>query len=279
MISIITPVYNNVRFIEQCIINVIEQNFLDLEHIIIDGGSTDGTVDIIRKYAERYPHILWVSERDKGQSDALNKGINMAKGRIIGILNVDDFYEPNVLNRVSTLFETLTEPTLLVGNCNVLTENNQLLHITHVEKLDLYILLNFWRDTGIQWPVNPSAYFYHKSLHQKIGLFKVEEQFAMDLDFLIRAVQSANIVCVNEVWGNFRYIEGTKTFREIQAGRHLMCRRRLYRQYRKNLPLLERVELANDYFIVTKWPKIRYFLTHPREYIQMIKSHLLKGKQ
>ena len=103
-LSIITPVFNGIRFIESCIINVIEQNCRGLEHIIIDGGSSDGTVDVIRAYAKRYGHIKWISEKDKGQSDAMNKGIRMAQGDILGFLNVDDFYEPNVLCRIIEYF-------------------------------------------------------------------------------------------------------------------------------------------------------------------------------
>ncbi|MGK7941459.1 MAG: glycosyltransferase, partial [Crocosphaera sp.] len=83
MITVITPVYNGETFIESCIKIVIEQNCSHLEHIIVDGGSKDGTVDIIRKYAEQYAHIRWLSESDKGQSDAMNKGIKMAKGEIL----------------------------------------------------------------------------------------------------------------------------------------------------------------------------------------------------
>ena len=89
-LSIITPVFNGIRFIESCIINVIEQKCPNLEHIIVDGGSTDGTVEIITSYAERYEHIKWVSEKDHGQSDAMNKGIAKALGSILGFLNVDD---------------------------------------------------------------------------------------------------------------------------------------------------------------------------------------------
>ena len=78
MLSIITPVYNSERFIATCIEAVIKQDCVKLEHIIIDGGSTDQTVPIIRQYADRYPHIRWQSEPDRGQSDAMNKGIAMA---------------------------------------------------------------------------------------------------------------------------------------------------------------------------------------------------------
>ena len=79
---------------------MIEQNCGDVEHIIIDGGSQDGTVTIIKQYAEKYPHIRWISEADQGQSDAMNKGLDMAKGNIISFLNVDDYYEPLVLNKI-----------------------------------------------------------------------------------------------------------------------------------------------------------------------------------
>lgn len=125
MISIVTPVYNGEAFIESCIKVAIAQNCSDIEHIIVDGGSSDRTVEIIKNYARNYPHIRWISEKDKGQSDAMNKGISMAKGDILAILNVDDFYEPNVLNRIVEIFKTLPEPSLLVGNCNILGEGDR----------------------------------------------------------------------------------------------------------------------------------------------------------
>jgi glycosyltransferase involved in cell wall biosynthesis len=105
MISVITPVYNGDRFIESCIRMVIDQACSEAEHLIIDGGSSDRTVEIVQQYADRYPHIRWVSEPDAGQSDAMNKGIEMAKGDIIAMLNVDDYYEPNVLNRIVEYLE------------------------------------------------------------------------------------------------------------------------------------------------------------------------------
>ena len=136
MISIITPVYNGEKFIESCIKVVIEQNCSNAEHIIVDGGSTDGTVRIIKQYAEQYPHIRWVSEPDKGQSDAMNKGIALAKGEILGFLNVDDFYEPNVLNRVLEIFKTLPNPSLLMGKCNFLNDQDKVIWVQQPAKPD-----------------------------------------------------------------------------------------------------------------------------------------------
>ena len=117
--SIITPVYNNIEYIEKCILNVISQGKHSLEHLIIDGGSSDGTVQIIQKYALQYSHISWVSEKDKGQSDAMNKGIKLAKGEFISFLNVDDYYSLGTLNEVSTIISNNTLLSFIVGNCNV----------------------------------------------------------------------------------------------------------------------------------------------------------------
>src|ERR1035437_731800 len=92
LISIITPVYNGERFIESCLQSVISQNCPQAEHLIIDGTSRDGTVKIIDRYARQYPHIRWISQKDRGQSSAMNKGVTMSQGKIIGILNCDDYY-------------------------------------------------------------------------------------------------------------------------------------------------------------------------------------------
>lgn len=247
MISIITPVYNGKRFMEFCIKNVIDQNCPDVEHIIVDGGSTDGTAEVIKSYAERYPHIRWVSEKDKGQSDAMNKGVAMAKGEILGFLNADDYYEPSVLNRVIELFKALPEPSLLVGNCNVLDDNGNIRWLNIPSKLNFTDLL-IGDESRYPFPVNPSAYFYHKSLHDRIGFYSLDEHFAMDLDFLLRAVKSAaEVRYVDEIWGNFRHIEGTKTFEDMRSGKGQLRFENLLSRYRKELPLLQRWQVALKY--------------------------------
>jgi glycosyltransferase involved in cell wall biosynthesis len=236
MISIITPVFNGEQHIQKCILNVISQDCPDLEHIIIDGSSTDKTVEIIKSFAQQYPHIRWVSERDNGQSDAMNKGIRMAKEGIIGFLNVDDFYEPNVLKRVMGLFSLLPEPGLLVGNCNILDENGTLLYVNRPSRLQLIEILS-----GSPFPVNPSAYFYHKSLHDVIGSYEAAEEYAMDVDFLLRAVQAAQVQYIDETWGNFLFCAGTKTYEDMQSDLAFKRLKKLFRKYRKNLGLLGRI--------------------------------------
>lgn len=216
-LSVITPVFNGIRFIDFCIRNVICQNCPDAEHIIVDGGSTDGTVEIISRYAEENSHIRWVSERDAGQSDAMNKGIGMATGEILGFLNADDYYEPGVLCEVIGMFRNLPDPSLLVGNCNVWDDDDKLQFINKPSQISfLHLLMQNTR----AFPINPSAYFYHKSLHEKIGLYDIEEHYGMDVHFIFKAVQTAHVKYVNRLWGNFRYLADTKTFMDVASGQN-----------------------------------------------------------
>lgn len=216
-ISVITPVYNNVRFIESCISNVIEQKCNTAEHVIIDGGSTDGTVEVIRKYAEKFPHIRWVSEKDSGQSEALNKGIRLAAGVILSTLNVDDFYETGTLNFIMGKFADLPKPSLLVGNCTVWDDNGEILWVNKPRCLVLKKLL-VANEKNYPFPVNPSAYFYHKSLHNIVGFYDPNLHYEMDLDFIIRAIMSSHVEYVDMALGNFRFIRGTKTFEDFKNG-------------------------------------------------------------
>ncbi len=274
MISVITPVYNGELFIETCIKVIIDQKCLDVEHIIVDGGSRDGTVDIIKRYAENYPHIRWLSEPDQGQSDAMNKGIALAKGEILAILNVDDYYEPNVLNRVAELFQTLPEPSLLVGNCNVWGSEHYLLYVNKPKKLKFVDLL-LGHDAN-PFPENPAAYFYHTALHQAIGPYNVCENYAMDLDFILRAVRVANLVYINETWGNFRRFENTKTFSALQNGECVSNTDRVIKTYQQQLPLFQRwfVALGFKFYKAVEWPRFRYFLEEPRNLLPVLKNKL-----
>lgn len=250
MISIITPVYNGDRFIEDCIKNVIAQNCTDVEHIIVDGGSTDRTVEIIKSYAEHYPHIRWLSEKDKGQSDAMNKGITLAEGEIIGFLNVDDYYESDVLNRVIEIFKTLPDPSFLVGNCNLWNDRGELFQINKPQKMQFNDLLLGWHINP--FPANPSAYFYHSSIHQIIGLYDVDDHDAMDLHFLLQVVQIATVKYVDETWGNFQVIKGTKTYNSNQSGQTLERIERILNTYRQKLPLSQQLKLAFKGKLLTK---------------------------
>lgn len=259
MITIITPVYNGDRYIESCLQTVIQQNCGDIEHLIIDGGSSDRTVEIVKRYAKQYGHLRWISERDRGQSDAMNKGIGLAKGEVIGFLNVDDYYEPNVLNQVVELFETLPTPSFVVGNCNVWNDAGELKKYNRPKNLKLTELL---LGANINpHPINPSAYFYHKCIHDVIGLYSVDQHFTMDVDFILRAVQVAHVQHIDRTWGNYREIAGTKTVTDWETGAGAQRSTELLKHYRDRLPLFVRTQTTILYLLLnslhrsTRWFK------------------------
>ena len=262
-LSIITAVYQGHRFITACIESVIQQKYDSVEHIIVDGGSTDGTIEIVTSYLQKYSHIRFISEKDRGQSDALNKGVKLAKSKIIGILNVDDFYEPDVFRRLNGYFSNLKEPALLVGNCNKRGEDDQITDIQKPQRLQQFDLLLGWEIN--QYPMNPSAYFYHKSLHEIIGFYDENDHYAMDLDFILKAVAVADVLYVDECWGNFRYIPGTKTFEYIKSGGNKEHVHLIYESFINKLPLLKRCWVRflkygkNAYF----YYRIGYYLESP----------------
>ncbi len=206
MISIITPLFNDKAYIAYCLRNVIDQRCADMEHIVVDGGSTDGSLEILQRVARDHPHIRWIS-LPCNQSKAMNMGIAMARYPIIGMLNSDDYYEPRVLNRIVTLFADAPEPSLIIGNCNVWGDGGVLLAYNRPTKLRAAYLLS----EEASFPCNPSAYFYHRSLHTDIGMYDESDEYMMDLDFLLRAVRVAHVQHIDETFGNYRKITGTKS--------------------------------------------------------------------
>jgi glycosyltransferase involved in cell wall biosynthesis len=252
-VSIITPALNAERFIESCMKAVIEQDCPAAEHVIVDGGSSDTTVDIVKEYASRYPHISWISEKDRGQSDAMNKGIAMAKSPIIGFLNVDDFYEPGVLNRVLPLLDDLPEPGLIVGNCNIWRDDGEIWLVNKPARLGIVDLV--LGPHVNPYPVNPSQYFYHASLHKNIGPYNVDEHYALDLDFILKAVRVAHLKYVDEVWGNYRFSEGTKTYEDWKQGTNVTRRQSYIAASRASLSTLEKCEFLYSHL---KYPFFRF---------------------
>ncbi len=215
-LSIITVVLNGEDFIHSCLNIVISQKCSCLEHLVIDGGSTDKTIKIVQEFLPKNPHIRLLVIPGLSQSAAMNTGITLAQGKIIGFLNDDDYYEPDVLNHILELFHHLPEPAFLVGNCNIRADKEEIVGLNKPKRLKILDLLagNYFNPH----PINPSAYFYHKSLHKVIGLYRTDDEYAMDLDFILKAVQFAHVKYIDEIWGNFRFIAGTKTFHDFHTG-------------------------------------------------------------
>jgi glycosyltransferase involved in cell wall biosynthesis len=240
-LTIITPVFNSIQFIEKCIINVIEQNCTDqIEHLIIDAGSTDGTLEVIKKYAEKNKHIHYISEPDKGQSDAMNKGINLAKGSIISFLNADDVYYPFTLRRVLYLFKSKPGLEFITGNCKVVSQDGDLIYLNRPKRVKAYHLFSYTE----AFPVNPVAYFYKKEIHNKTGLYNTDDHHTMDYDFILKASLVTNIIYFNEDWGYAMYHDGSKTQQDLANNLMFEKKRKTFELNYNNAPLAVKVKAA-----------------------------------
>jgi glycosyltransferase involved in cell wall biosynthesis len=240
MVSILTPVLNAERFITDCIENVLLQGCPSCEHVVIDGGSTDSTLAILHQYAERHPGLRVLSRPHMSQSEAMNLGLAHCRGEIVSFLNADDFYADETLNEVLRLFPHLPSPTLLVGNCNA-WNGNALAYVNRPKDLRFHRLL--LGPDFVEFPYNPSAYFYHRAIHDIIGPYNEQDDFSMDLDFVLRAVQFANVVYVDKTLGNMRIHPESKTARAKASGDHPARIARLLNQYRRQLPPTRRAAL------------------------------------
>lgn len=175
-VSIITPSFNSVKTIERTILSIVNQTYKNIEYIIIDGGSNDGTVDIIKKYGDTIKY--WVSEPDRGISDAFNKGVSIATGEIIGILNSDDWYESNTLDIVISEFNK-SNADVVVGALRYWDKqgNNFIVYPDRKYKNKInYMMPN----------LNHPASFFNVDIYKSVGLFDLKYKFAMDYDFLLR---------------------------------------------------------------------------------------------
>ena len=211
--SILTPTFNSVEYVDRCIDNVQSQGECVFEHIIVDGGSTDGTIEKILERLRSISSLRYVPGPDKGQSDALNKGVVAAASDVIGVLNVDDSYEPNAVESACRVLAGMSPPAFVVGDCKIFESSATKWNRPRDLRLEA-LLLGY---DYAQWPNNPSSYFYHKKVHDIVGLYDVADHYSMDLDFVFRCARSVETKYVPQHWGNFYVHPGCKTFEDVEG--------------------------------------------------------------
>jgi glycosyltransferase involved in cell wall biosynthesis len=205
-ISIVMPSYNQAKFIERSIISVINQNYINLQLIIIDGNSTDGTIDIIKKYERHIDY--WLSEIDNGQSDALNKGFQVADGEIFGWLNSDDIYMPNTLNTIANCFIKNKNKSIVFGDWLSIDEQDKIIDLHYAFNFNL----NHFKYEGFH--LNAQAMFWKKEVHLKFNNFDLNLYNTMDYQMILEfGINEGNksFYRVKNVLGAFRRYEGQKT--------------------------------------------------------------------
>ena len=203
LVSIITPSFNQAHYLEETIRSVLSQDYPHLEYMIVDGGSTDGTVEIIKEYEQKL--AWWVSEKDQGQTDAINKGFARASGEILAWINSDDTYEPSAVSAAVKYLQEHPDVGMVYGDCNFINEagrvigkfnsaqtNYRLLRqgYAHIPQQTMFFRADLWKQVG---PLDPSFYF------------------AMDYDLWTRVAARTEIKYIPQTWANFRLHPSGKT--------------------------------------------------------------------
>jgi glycosyltransferase involved in cell wall biosynthesis len=186
-ISVITPSFNQAQFIRATIDSVLSQDYPALEYLVVDGGSTDGTLKILKSYGAR---LEWVSEPDHGQSDAINKGLKLATGDILCYLNSDDVLAPGALKLVGEYFASHPDCDWVTGDCNVIGVHGEIL-VSHNWLIRTYkrILLKLYSPFTLRVVDNmlpqPST-FWSRRAYKQVGEFNVKYHYVMDYDYWLR---------------------------------------------------------------------------------------------
>lgn len=223
-VSIITAVLNSVGTIERCLNSVWHQRQYVLEHIVVDGGSNDGTVDILKRHADRRPGFLHLtSEPDRGIADAFNKGIQAARGEWIGILNADDWYEDGALAKLAALMD---RDVILHGRMRLHDPSTG----AHRESGTLnYDPARHFRPLESMPAQHPTC-FVRRSVYQRVGLFNTEFRVAMDYEFLLRAhLAGVKFHYLPEVITNFT-LGGASAQDRVSARREVVLAQMLHRR-------------------------------------------------
>ena len=255
-ISIVTPSFNHARFLPRTLESVRSQQQaaegqFELEHIIVDGGSTDGTVEILRACG---PEVRWVSEPDRGQADALNKGLAMATGDIVGWLNSDDVYEPGALLAVADVMAAEPATQWVYGRVRIIDENDREIRPCITRYKDWRMRgFRFEKLLGENW-ISQMGVFWRRSASAEVGPFRTELHYCMDYDYWLRLGARWPGRFVDRRLAAFRWYRGSKSGADFLE------------QFREELKVAQR-QAAGRY----RWP----ILVHRFNYIKIISAYYL----
>ena len=196
LVTIVTPSYNQGLFLEATIQSVLHQDYPAIEYLVVDGGSSDNSVEIIKKYSNRI--YWWVSEKDAGQSDAINKGLRRARGEIVGWLNSDDTYEPGAVSAAVEIFRSNPTAGLVYGDARSIDAQGRQFNLMRARQYDLLDLLSF------EIICQPAS-FMSRSVLEQVNFLDPGYHLLMDHLLWIQMAQKAPIVYSPQVWASARY--------------------------------------------------------------------------
>jgi len=182
-ITIITPSFNQGQFIEKTILSILSQDYPNLEYFVIDGGSSDNTLQILEKYTER---LTWISEPDRGQTDAINKGLRRATGDIVAYLNSDDLLSPNTLLEVGAIFAARPQTVWVTGQCLIVDENGREVRRLITMYKNILLRLRSFSLLLIMDYISQPATFWRRNIIEEIGMPNEKLHYVMDYEFWLR---------------------------------------------------------------------------------------------
>lgn len=209
-ISIVTPSYNQGQFLERTILSVLNQNYPNLEYIIIDGGSTDNSVEVIKKY-EKYLGY-WQSKKDNGQAAAIREGFAKSTCKIMAWLNSDDAYLPGTFFKVVKAFQRNPEADLIFGNIYHINEEDHRIGELRFTKFDFPTLIYEGGN------LHQTGAFWTRKIYDKVGGINPRYKFCMDFDFFCGVAENGNIVFIRDYLANFRIHKKAKSSLIHQVG-------------------------------------------------------------
>jgi len=244
-VSIVTPSYNQAEFIEETIRSVLMQNYPDIEYIVIDGGSTDGSVDIIRKYEPWLAY--WTSEPDRGQSHAINKGWRRSNGDVLAWLNSDDIYDVSAIHKVVEFFQSNDDVDMVYGDCLVIDEKGRLEGSSPTMEFSLEALV------CNQWFISQPATFLRRSVLDEVGLINENLNLVMDWEFWLRiALKGFKISYFPETLASYRKYKNAKTSAlSVKSGEEKI--QVLNNIYNNHIPLTIKPYRKKAYGYVHRW--------------------------
>jgi len=242
-ISVITPSFNQAEFIERTIKSVLSQDYQNLEYIVMDGASTDGTTEILKKYGKK---IVWRSERDKGQGDAINKGLRLSKGEIFAYLNSDDTLEPGALKSVADFFIKNPKTMWVFGKCRIIDESDNEIRNTITTYKNFWLKRYNYKTLLILDYISQPAVFWRREAYKEIGEFNIREFWELDYDYWLRLGRRYQPGFLNKYLANFRVHKESKTALNL---RHFLEEVEVAKKYTRN-PFLIGIHYLNFLRIV-----------------------------
>lgn len=259
-VTIVTPSYNQRAFLEETLCSVLSQGYPNLEYFVIDGGSSDGSVELIKKYERHIAY--WISEKDRGQSHAINKGFRRSSGAILGWLNSDDVMKPGALFAIADALRSHAEPAWLIGASELIDERSRPLRIQRVSRIDEAFFFAWSDDVWIP----QQSTFWNRVMWEQVGPVREDLTYAMDVALWLKMFELASPLLIPHVLSGYRFHGDCKTMSHLLDSRRevialLQAYRRRHADFRNAGKALE----ASQSDEILQWAYRSYYARQNRQ--------------